>query len=70
MEIFICLLKHVNLASNRKMELLSRFISCSLVIQPNSSQILSALVKVREEGFFDILYDMSLHFHLLIRKVI
>lgn len=52
------------------MELFSRFISCSLVIQPNSSQILSALVKVREEGFFDILYDMSLHFHLLIRKVI
>lgn len=40
MEIFICLLKHVNLASNRKMKVFSRFTSCSLLSQPNSSQIL------------------------------
>lgn len=38
MEIFICLLKRVNLASNWKMELFSRFISCSLLSQTNLSQ--------------------------------
>ena len=47
-EIFICLGEHVSLASGQKMDLLRGFICCSLLSQPNSSQIPSALIREGE----------------------